>query len=86
MILHMFLLLYFTRGASCRMFRGMVLLHHSDSSYNDNVLFSVTEATGKIELSALSLLKLFQQSSHQELCQNLTSVFVIQIWSIWKHL
>lgn len=68
------------------MFRGMALLRHSDCSYNDKVSFSVTEATDKIELSALRLPNLFQQSSHQELNQNLTRVFVIQIWSIWKHL
>jgi len=64
----------------------MALLPHSDCSYNDKVLLSVKEATGKIELSALRLPKLFQQSSHQELKQTLTSAFVIQIWSIWKHL
>jgi hypothetical protein len=78
----MFLLLYFARGASCSMFPGMALLRHSDCSYNDKVLFSVTEAIGKIELSPLRLPNLLQQSSHLELKQNLTSVFVIQIWSI----
>jgi len=82
----MFLLLYFTRGASCRMFREFVLLPHSDGSYYEKFSFSVTEATGKIELSALTISNLFQQSSHQELNQKLTSVFVIQTWSIWKHL
>jgi len=68
------------------MFQGLVLFPHSDCTYKDKVLFSVTETTGKIELSTLRLLNLFQQPSHQELNQNLTSVFVKQILYILKHL
>jgi len=48
------------------MFRGLVRLPQLVCSYNDKVLFPVTEATGKTELSALRLPNLFKQSSRQE--------------------